>query len=158
MVAFTSLLTLALAAVITSAQQSAAPTGPVNPNTAYLTETDSNGVITGQASVVTSQPTQPAVVTSQPGQPAVVTDEPLPASIPALGLGVQTVTQGNNTYTVSVGSSTTLILSSTSTKPTASASGSGSGASSSSSKGSAAVATAAVGALMGAAGVFAAMF
>jgi len=146
MVAFTSLLTLALAAALSSAQDSAS--GPVNPNTAFLTQTDPNGVITGQ----------PAVMTSQPVQPALVTSQPLPDSIPALGLGLQTVTQGNNTYTVSVGSSTTLIISSTSTTPTASASGSGNGASSSSSQGSAAVATAAVGALMGAAGVFAAMF
>jgi hypothetical protein len=158
MVAYASLITLALAAVAARAQNSAAPSGPVNPNTMYLTQTDANGVITGMPQVATSQPTQPAVVTSQPGQPAVVTEQPLPASIPALGLGLQTVTQGNNTYTVSVGSSTTLLISSTSTTPTASASGNGSGTGSSTSKGGAAVATAAVGALVGAAGLFAAMF
>jgi len=148
MVAYASLITLALAAVVARAQDSAVPTGPVNPNTMYLTQTDANGVITGM----------PAVATSQPAQPAVVTSQPLPASIPALGLGLQTVTQGNNTYTVSVGSSTTLLISSTSTKPSASASGNGSGTGSSTSKAGAAVATAAVGALVGAAGLFAAMF
>ncbi|KAJ5620008.1 Ubiquitin-conjugating enzyme E2 [Penicillium lagena] len=59
------------------AQAATTTTDNGNPATQYLTETNSNGVVTGQPEVVTSQP---AVVTSEP---AVVTSQQPAASIPA---------------------------------------------------------------------------
>ena len=66
-----------------------------NPNTQFLTETDSNGVITGQ--------------------PVVGTSQPATATIPPLGTGTQTVTVGGTTYTLAIEGSTTILLSGTST-------------------------------------------
>ncbi|KAI0555823.1 hypothetical protein F4679DRAFT_519993 [Xylaria curta] len=85
-----------------------------NPVTTLLTQTNSEGIITGLpnsgASVVTSQP---SVVTSQP---AVVTSMPPVATIPAgLPVGTTTILQGNSSFVISVGSSTTVVLTSTST-------------------------------------------
>lgn len=47
-----------------------------HPQTTFLTQTNSLGVVTGQ-------PTEPAVVTSQPTEPAGVTTQPTLATIPA---------------------------------------------------------------------------
>jgi hypothetical protein len=80
-----------------------------NPNTIYLTETDSNGVITGGPSVFTSQPTQPAVITSMP--PA--------ASLPMLQDGTTTLTYNGATYTVIVSGSSTTVVTPTPTSTTA---------------------------------------
>ncbi|KAI1193590.1 hypothetical protein F5X97DRAFT_328428 [Nemania serpens] len=85
-----------------------------NPLTSLLTQTNSDGIITGLASdggpAVTSQPD---VVTSQPD---VVTSQPAVATIPAgLPLGTTTIVQGASSFVISVGSSTTVVLTSTST-------------------------------------------
>ncbi|TRX94677.1 hypothetical protein FHL15_004449 [Xylaria flabelliformis] len=84
-----------------------------NPVTTLLTQTNSDGIITGLPS------TGPAVVTSQPSvvtsQPAVVTSMPAVATIPAgLPTGTTTIVQGNSSFVISVGSSTTVVLTSTS--------------------------------------------
>ncbi|KAK7982085.1 hypothetical protein PG984_009201 [Apiospora sp. TS-2023a] len=80
-----------------------------NPATAYLTQTNSDGIVTGMPSntVGTAIPTQPKAETSQP---------PV-ATIPAgLGTGAHTLTipasgsSGLNTFTISVGSSTTQVV------------------------------------------------
>jgi len=139
----------ALAAFAVAQDSSSVPV-PSNPATQYTTQTNSMGVITGM----------PAVVTSQPIQPGVVTSQPLPASLPALGDGLQTVTQGNNTYTVVVSGSSTSFVIKTSTTSSASgtgAAGSSGNGTSTSSKGAAATGKAAAGALIGAAGLFAAL-
>lgn len=130
---------------------------PSNPNTQYLTETDSNGVITGMPTVATSQPAQPAVVTSQPD---VVTAQSAPASLPILGDGETTILFNNHTYTLSVNGTSTSFITSTSTSanPASGASGSGSsGNSTSTSKGAGATGKAAAGMLIGAAGLVAAL-
>jgi hypothetical protein len=147
MVSTSYLLALALSA-FAAAQVSDSVPLPDNPLTKYLTMTDANGVITGMPAVVTSQPTQPAAVTSQP---------PI-ASLPALHDGTTTLTFNNHTYTVAVSGSVTSFVTSTSTTAKASgtgasASGSGAGASST---GAAATGRVAAGALVGAAGLFAA--
>ncbi|KAK8080098.1 hypothetical protein PG997_007916 [Apiospora hydei] len=78
-----------------------------NPATAYLTQTNSDGIVTGMPSnsVDTAIPTQPKAETSQP---------PV-ATIPAgLGTGAHTLTinasSGLTSFTISVGSSTTAVL------------------------------------------------
>lgn len=78
-----------------------------NPATAYLTQTNSDGVVTGMPSqsVDTAIPTQPKAATSQP---------PV-ATIPAgLGTGAHTLTiaasSGLTSFTISVGSSTTAVV------------------------------------------------
>ncbi|KAI0802235.1 hypothetical protein F5Y07DRAFT_381050 [Xylaria sp. FL0933] len=85
-----------------------------NPVTTLLTQTNSEGIITGlPSSGPDAETSQPAVVTSQP---AVVTSIPAVATIPAgLPTGTTTITQGNSSFVVSVGSSTTVVLTSTST-------------------------------------------
>jgi hypothetical protein len=149
----TAFLTLALAA-LSSAQMTLSTTTiplPDNPNTHLLTETDSNGVVTGQATVDTAIPTQPAVVTNQP----------LPASIYAgLPEGLNTVTiNGNQTLTVSVSGTSYSVVTSTPTPSKTGGSGSGSSgngtANTSSSAGAGATAKAAMGAVAGVAGMFA---
>jgi len=71
-----------------------------NPNTIYLTQTNSEGVITGQPSVITSQPALPSEITSLPPG----------ASLPMLQDGTTTLVFDNATYTVAVlGTSTSLI-------------------------------------------------
>ncbi|KAJ3578487.1 hypothetical protein NPX13_g2078 [Xylaria arbuscula] len=82
-----------------------------NPATTLLTQTNSDGIITGLPSE--AETSQPAVVTSQP---AVVTSIPDVATIPAgLPVGTTTIAQGNSSFVISVGSSTTVVLTSTST-------------------------------------------
>ncbi|KAI1123855.1 hypothetical protein F5Y10DRAFT_43445 [Nemania abortiva] len=85
-----------------------------NPATTLLTQTNSDGVITGLPSGGTAAETsQPAVETSQP---AVVTSMPPVATIPAgLPTGTTTIAQGNSSFVISVGPSTTVVLTSTST-------------------------------------------
>jgi hypothetical protein len=96
MVAFRFAFLSLLASSVVHAQSSVDP----YPNTIYLTETDSNGVITGGPSVYTLQPTQPAAVTSQP----------ILATLPMLQDGTTTLTYNGATYTVAVsGTSTSLI-------------------------------------------------
>jgi hypothetical protein len=124
-----------------------------NPATSFLTQTDSNGVITGQPSLVTSQPVPS-------------TEQLEPASIYAgLSQGLNTVVAGNMTMTVDVSGSVTRVVTPTPTvapstdgatgtsssgeSNTASASASGK------SSGAAAVARMGAGALVGAGAVFA---
>ncbi|KAI1175561.1 hypothetical protein F4777DRAFT_549732 [Nemania sp. FL0916] len=85
-----------------------------NPVTTLLTQTNSDGIITGiQSGNGPAETSQPAVVTSQPD---VVTSIPAVATIPAgLPVGTTTITQGNSSFAISVGSSTTVILTSSST-------------------------------------------
>lgn len=78
-----------------------------NPATQYLTQTNSDGIVTGMPSnsVDTAIPTQPKAETSQP---------PV-ATIPAgLGTGAHTLTinasSGLTSFTISVGSSTTSVV------------------------------------------------
>jgi hypothetical protein len=146
----------ALAAFASAQDASVSSVAYSNPNTQYTTETNSEGVITGGPAVVTSQPDQPGVVTSQP---AVITSQPGVASLPALGNGLTTLTFNNQTYTVSVNGTQTSFISSTSTSSTAKGSGaSGANASgSNTSKNAAATDKAMTGALIGAAGFFAAL-
>ena len=130
---------------------------PPNPATQYLTQTDSAGVVTGM----------PAVETSQPSNPDAITEQPALATLPALPDGETTLTFNNRTYTVNVSGDKTSIVSPTPTPSSSgddsngdgSDSGSDSDGSSSASEGAAAVATGkmAAGALVAAAGVFAAL-
>ena len=89
-----------------------------NPVTTLLTQTNSDGIITGlPSSGPDAETSQPAVVTSQP---AVVTSIPDVATIPAgLPAGTTTITQGNSSFVISVGPSTTVVLTSTSTTSSA---------------------------------------
>ncbi|KAF2222854.1 hypothetical protein BDZ85DRAFT_118487 [Elsinoe ampelina] len=132
--AFLGLAALAAAQVTNSASSITSISIPDNSFTTFLTQTDSNGVVTGI-------PTQPAVVTSIPVQPGVVTSQPAVATIPAgLPSGINSVPINNSTILVSVGSSTTVVIGgagSTVTSGTVSATGSASGSSGSSSGGSA---------------------
>jgi hypothetical protein len=99
------------AAVI--AQSSRSVSSDEFPQTSFLTQTNSLGVVTGQPGVATSIPAQPPAVTSQP---AVQTSVGQVASLPALGSGVYTIPQQgtagvNSTQTliVSVNNSTTVV-------------------------------------------------
>ncbi|GAP85170.1 putative period circadian protein [Rosellinia necatrix] len=85
-----------------------------NPATTLLTQTNSDGIITGLPNNgPPAETSQPAVVTSQP---AVVTSQPAVATIPAgLPAGTTTIIQGNSSFVISVGPSTTVVLTSTST-------------------------------------------
>jgi len=85
------------------------------PQTSFLTQTNSLGVVTGMPSVETSQPAVAPVVTSQP---ALATSVGEAATIPAVGEGITTlVRQGtmgvNSTQTivVSANNSTTVVIS-----------------------------------------------
>ncbi|KAF2108497.1 hypothetical protein BDV96DRAFT_587291 [Lophiotrema nucula] len=94
------------------------------PQTSYLQQTDSRGVVTGMPAVATSIPSQPAAASSIANLPPAVTTQPLPASIPAVGTGLHTIIIGgpsNTTQTlvVSANNSTTIIV------PTASSASSG---------------------------------
>lgn len=154
------LATLALLAAAISAQdvgtnttESTVPYS--NPETSYITETNSLGVITGM----------PTAVTTQPGQPSAVTTQPAAASIYAgLSSGLNTVVVGNRTLTVNVSGNQTSVVTPTPTTQSSNGAGtttgSGSGtktgsSSSSTSSGAAAVVKMASGALAGAAGIFA---
>ncbi|KAI3324017.1 hypothetical protein HD806DRAFT_81330 [Xylariaceae sp. AK1471] len=85
-----------------------------NPVTTLLTQTNSDGIITGlPSSGPAAETSQPSVVTSQP---AVVTSIPAVATIPAgLPTGTTAIIQGNSSFVISVGPSTTVVLTSTST-------------------------------------------
>ncbi|KAK5624400.1 hypothetical protein RRF57_000116 [Xylaria bambusicola] len=92
-----------------------------NPVTTLLTQTNSDGIITGLPS--NAETSQPAVVTSQP---AVVTSIPDVATIPAgLPEGTTTIFQGNSSsFVISVGPSTTVVLTSTTSNKASSTGGS----------------------------------
>ncbi|OAL50823.1 hypothetical protein IQ07DRAFT_680166 [Pyrenochaeta sp. DS3sAY3a] len=85
------------------------------PQTNLLAQTNSLGVITGQFSVATAIPTQPAADTEQP--PA-ATDVGTVETIPAVGTGVHTLTlpgpasnvNATRTIVVSANNSTTVVL------------------------------------------------
>jgi len=115
-----------------------------NPITSLLTETNSEGIITGNAAtyLVTNQPPV------QTSQPSVVTSQPPVATIPAgLAPGLYTfvvpVATGNgvNSFTVSVGSSTTVVVTPTPTAATNTAGPSGSNSGSTGSSTSASTAS-----------------
>jgi len=116
-------------AAVASAQSSSVDPFP---QTSLTVLTNSQGVITGQFPLVTSQPGQPAVVTQQPG---VVTSQPLPADIPAVGSGVHTLLlpgtgsafNQTRTVVVSANNSTTVQLVQSPTAASGSARVSGSG-------------------------------
>jgi hypothetical protein len=114
------------------------------PQTSYLKQTNSLGVVTGMPAVFTSQPSAAVAITSQPGQPAVVTSQPavvtsqpLPAEIPAVGPGLHTFTlpgtgsMFNQTRTIVVSANNSTTMQIQTSTPVASGSGSaasGSGA------------------------------
>ncbi|MCJ1407042.1 Glycoside hydrolase 18 protein [Ptychographa xylographoides] len=131
--------------------QPQAPTSSAytNPFTSYLTETNSEGVVTGMPSVVTSMPTSiPAVVTSMPavetsvgvaatfvsgspGIPAVPTTAVVPiVSPPVISSGFATVPAGSNS-TVTTASPSASGTASTTGTPSASGSSSAAPATSS---------------------------
>jgi len=101
--AFVSVSAFAAAAL---AQGSSSTIDPF-PQTSFLTQTGSGGVVTGQPTLVTSIP---LVVTSQPpvatSQPPVATSVGTAAKIPDLGPGLHTYVIGQGTN-----SSTTVIFS-----------------------------------------------
>ncbi|KAH8628835.1 hypothetical protein IG631_16092 [Alternaria alternata] len=113
---------------------SSAPSSSIDPapQTTYLTQTNSLGVVTGMPAADTSIATQPDAVTSQP---AAVTTQPVPADIPAVGPGVHTLTlagtgtgsmvNSTRTVTVSANNSTTVALVASPTNSDADATGSG---------------------------------
>ncbi|EAT77546.1 hypothetical protein HBI56_197260 [Parastagonospora nodorum] len=123
-------------AVAASAQSSvSAETSSIDayPQTSFLKQTNSLGVVTGmpsQPAAATNIPSQPAAVTSQP---AVVTQQPAPADIPAVGPGVHTLVlpgtgsmfNSTRTVVVSADNSTTVQIMTS----TPAASGTGAGAS-----------------------------
>lgn len=125
-----SIFVSAVAFAVASAQSSSVDPFP---QTAYLTQTNSLGVVTGGPAADTAIPTQPAADTIIPTQPAVVTSQPLPDNIPAVGTGVHTLTLAGTgsafnqtrTVTVSANNSTTLILAPSTTASGADATGSG---------------------------------
>ncbi|KAF2003320.1 hypothetical protein P154DRAFT_532423 [Amniculicola lignicola CBS 123094] len=143
------------------------------PQTSYLQQTNSLGVVTGMPAVFTSQPSQPAVFTSQPSQPAVVTSQPEVATIPAIGTtglvtiiipGVNTtithVYSGSNSTTVEIINTPTPSVTTTmsggasgsgasGTGADATGSGATGGASSTSSQGAAATMHAVAGSVVG---------
>ncbi|KAF2706553.1 hypothetical protein K504DRAFT_384751 [Pleomassaria siparia CBS 279.74] len=65
-----------------------------HPQTTYLTQTNSLGVVTGMPAVVTSQPLIPSQALTQPG---VATSVGVAATIPDLGPGLHTWTAGIGT-------------------------------------------------------------
>lgn len=82
------------------------------PQTSFLQQTDSLGVVTGQPAPATNIPNQPPAETNIP---ALDTSVGIPASIPAVGSGIQTIAvpgTANTTRTlvVSANNSTTVVL------------------------------------------------
>ncbi|KAI8936357.1 hypothetical protein NX059_006769 [Plenodomus lindquistii] len=135
-----SIFVSAVAFAVASAQSSSVDPAP---QTQYLTQTNSLGVVTGGPAADTAIPTQPAADTAiptQPGvvteQPAVVTEQPLPDNIPAVGTGLHTLTLAGTgsafnetrTVTVSANNSTTLVVAPATTASGSGASATGSGA------------------------------
>ncbi|MBO1764768.1 hypothetical protein JQN64_26680 [Escherichia coli] len=121
-----SIFVSAAAFAVASAQNSSpSPSVDPAPQTAYLTQTNSLGVVTGMPAVDSSIAQQPDAVTDQP---AVITSQPVPADIPAVGTGIHTLLlpgtgsmfNQTRTVTVSANNSTTLLVA-----PATSASGSG---------------------------------
>lgn len=115
-----------------SAASSEAPSSSIDafPQTSYLQQTNSLGVVTGMPAAASSQPSQPAADTSIPAQPLPVTSLPAGVSIPAQASGIHTVVipLGNNSTTqvvVSANNSTTVIYQAN-TATDASATGTGS--------------------------------
>ncbi|KJY01998.1 hypothetical protein TI39_contig265g00022 [Zymoseptoria brevis] len=89
----------AQAPAVTSSSSSISIPPYSNPNTQYLTQTNSNGVITGMPSAAVAVTSQPILATIPAGLPQGVTTYPLVV--------------GNNSvtyFTISVGSSTTVVL------------------------------------------------
>ncbi|XP_014552697.1 hypothetical protein COCVIDRAFT_109588 [Bipolaris victoriae FI3] len=137
-----SIFVSTVAFALASAQNSSPSEDPA-PQTAFLTQTNSLGVVTGMPPVDTSIANQPDAVTDQP---AVVTSQPLPANIPAVGPGVYTLTLAGTgtgtavnqtrTVTVSANNSTTVVLAPATTASGAGATGSGSSPSGASRSGS----------------------
>ncbi|KAJ5729186.1 uncharacterized protein N7483_003694 [Penicillium malachiteum] len=126
-----------------------------NPETQYLTETNSNGVVTGQPSVITSQP---AAATSQEAAASI------PAGLTSPVVTPQTETSGFSTATsttetgnvssaanTSSGSSSTGTSSNTESSASTGTSSSGSSASTTASTGGAGFASAGMGVIAGAA-------
>ncbi|KAF2866661.1 hypothetical protein BDV95DRAFT_598569 [Massariosphaeria phaeospora] len=76
----------------------------------WLKQTNSLGVVTGMPAVITSQP---AVVTEQPSMAPAATDVGIPASIPGVAPGLNTIVlpNTNQTVTVSANNSTTVVVS-----------------------------------------------
>lgn len=101
--AFVSVSAFAAAALA----QGSSSTIDAFPQTSFLTQTGSGGVVTGQPTLATSIPpvftSQPPVVTSQP---PVATSVGVPAVIPDLGPGLHTYVVGQGTN-----SSTTIVFS-----------------------------------------------
>jgi len=121
----------ASAAILAVASAQSSSVDPA-PQTVYLSQTNSLGVVTGQPAVATAIPNQPAVDTAIPTQPALVTAQPLPDNIPAVGTGVHTLTLAGTgsafnqtrTVTISANNSTTLLVAPSTTASDAIASGS----------------------------------
>ncbi|KNG48699.1 alpha beta-hydrolase [Stemphylium lycopersici] len=126
-----SVFVSAIAFAVASAQDDSSSIDPA-PQTTYLTQTNSLGVVTGMPAPDTSIASMPNAVTSQP---AVITTQPVPADIPAVGTGITTLTlagtgtgsmvNSTRTIVVSANNSTTVALVST-TASGAEATGSGS--------------------------------
>lgn len=117
---YSALLAAPIFAAAALAQSS---TGDDFPQTTFLQQTNSLGVVTGQPAPATSIPDQPSAVTTQPPQDL---SQPPVETIPAVGTGVNTIlipgpSNTTRTLTVSANNSTTVILSptraSTSNKP-----------------------------------------
>lgn len=118
------------AAVFAQSESAAAPSVSLEfPQTTFLTQTNSRGVVTGQPAVETNQPGQPPADTSIP---PVETNVGTAATIPAVGTGIVTLllpgTAGPNstqTVVVSANNSTTIVLGNGGAEPTASVTGTG---------------------------------
>lgn len=98
--------------VLTSTQSPSSSIDPA-PQTSFLPQTNSDGVVTGQPAVETSIPSQPNADSSIP---ALDTSVGIPASIPAVASGINTIlVPGENrnqtrTLIVSANNSTTIVL------------------------------------------------
>jgi hypothetical protein len=94
--------------------QESSSTDDAHPQTSFLTQTNSLGVVTGMPSVATSQPPAELAETSIPALATSVGDA---ASIPAIGTGLVTLVQqgtagvnSTQTIVVSANNSTTMVL------------------------------------------------
>ncbi|CAI6252494.1 unnamed protein product [Periconia digitata] len=105
---------IAVSALVAAVAAQGSSSADSFPQTAFLTQTNSNGVVTGQPGVATSQP---AAATNQPVAPPADSSQPPVVTIPAVGTtGIHTITQGvpgtNSTVqiTVSASNTTTSVL------------------------------------------------
>ncbi|KAJ6013453.1 hypothetical protein N7540_008044 [Penicillium herquei] len=126
-----------------------------NPETQYLTETNSNGVVTGQPSVITSQP---AAVTSQEAAASIPAGLTSPVVTPQTETSFSTAASEtgktstpSSTSSGSSDSSSTGTSSNTKSSSSTGTSSSGSSASTTAATGGAAVTTAGLGVIAGAA-------